>query len=85
MQEYWEGSITDGDNLSQVQNGRVDAATLSDAYCFELLSMVLALSYSGVGRAYVAQQTELLQDLLSLLHTSTPRVQRQVCWFLTLS
>ncbi|KAJ8027887.1 E3 ubiquitin-protein ligase MYCBP2 [Holothuria leucospilota] len=78
MQEYWEGSITDGDNLSQGQNGRVDAVTLSDAYCFELLSMVLALSYSGVGRAYVAQQTELLQDLLSLLHTSTPRVQRQV-------
>ncbi len=51
---------------------------ISDAYCFELLSMVLALSGSAVGRAYLAQQLHLIQDLLSLLHTSSPRVQRQV-------
>jgi len=50
----------------------------SDAYCFELLSMVLALSGSGVGRKYLAQQLSLLQDLLTLLHTASPRVQRQV-------
>ena len=49
-----------------------------DAYCFELLSMVLALSGSGVGRTYLAQQYPLLQDLFSLLHTGTPRIQRQV-------
>lgn len=40
--------------------------------------MVLALSGSSVGRAYLAQQYPLLQDLFSLLHTGTPRVQRQV-------
>ena len=47
-------------------------------FCFELLSMVSALSGSGVGRAYLAQQYGLLQDLFSLLHTASPRVQRQV-------
>ena len=50
----------------------------SDMFCFELLSMVLALSGSGVGRAYLAQQHRLLKDLFSLLHTASPRVQRQV-------
>ncbi|PIK37591.1 putative E3 ubiquitin-protein ligase MYCBP2 [Apostichopus japonicus] len=79
MREYWEGNLLTDEGADQVHKaeGVPPATTMSDAYCFELLSMVLALSYSGVGRAYVAQQTELLQDLLSLLHTSTPRVQRQ--------
>jgi len=56
----------------------------SDAYCFELLSMVLALSGSAVGRNYLARQHSLLQDMLSLMHTSTPRVQRQVGHFIIL-
>lgn len=55
-----------------------DVYSDQDAYCFELLSMVLALSGSGVGRTYLAQQYPLLQDLFSLLHTGTPRIQRQV-------
>jgi len=50
----------------------------SDAYCFELLSLVLALSGSAVGRRYVAQQFSLIEDLVSLLHTASPRVQRQI-------
>lgn len=50
----------------------------SDAYCFEMLSMVLALSGSSVGRTYLAQQAGLLRDLFSLLHTGSARVQRQV-------
>jgi len=50
----------------------------SDAYCFELLSLLLALSGSSVGRRYVAQQTALISDLMSLLHTASARVQRQV-------
>ena len=40
--------------------------------------MVLALSGSAVGRQYLAQQHTLMQDLLTLLHTASPRVQRQV-------
>jgi len=50
----------------------------SDAYCFELLSLLLALSGSTVGRRYVAQQNSLIEDLVSLLHTASARVQRQV-------
>lgn len=51
---------------------------VSDTYCFEMLSMMLALSGSSVGRAYLSQQSTLLKDLLSLLHTGSARVQRQV-------
>ncbi|WAQ99892.1 MYCB2-like protein [Mya arenaria] len=50
----------------------------NDMFCFELVSMVMALTGSGVGRAYLAQQSGLLKDLFSLLHTASPRVQRQV-------
>ncbi|XP_059170813.1 E3 ubiquitin-protein ligase MYCBP2-like isoform X4 [Physella acuta] len=50
----------------------------SDVYCFELVSMVVALSGSSVGRKYLAQQQDLIYDLFSLLHTSTPRIQRQI-------
>lgn len=51
---------------------------LADTYCFEMLSMVLALSGSAVGRTHLAHQDSLLRHLLSLLHTGSARVQRQV-------
>lgn len=50
----------------------------ADAYCFEMLSMVLALSGSSIGRTYLSTQNDLLLDLFSLLHTGSARVQRQV-------
>ncbi|XP_053668136.1 E3 ubiquitin-protein ligase highwire [Anopheles marshallii] len=60
-------------------NGEVNIpTTYNDAYCFEMLSMVLALSGSSVGRTYLSQQHHLLKDLLSLAHTGSDRVQRQV-------
>lgn len=48
------------------------------------LFQLLALSGSAVGRAHLAQRTELLADLLALLHTGSERVQRQVSrnWYL---
>lgn len=76
MREEWEHAISSKENANS-QPSDDDAS--SDAYCFELLSMVLALSGSNVGRQYLAQQLTLLQDLFSLLHTASPRVQRQVC------
>ncbi len=80
MKEEWEISLTSKTTPpSPSDESKLgEQSSVSDAYCFELLSMVLALSGSSVGRAYVAQQAVLLQDLLSLLHTGTPRVQRQV-------
>lgn len=50
----------------------------NDVYCFEMLSMVSALSGSSVGRSYLSHQIELIKDLLILLHTGSERVQRQV-------
>lgn len=58
--------------------GSSDNSRAPDTYCFEMLSMVLALSGSSVGRSYLSQQHGLLKDLLTLLHTGSDRVQRQV-------
>lgn len=55
-----------------------DVSIAGDTYCFEMLSLVLALSGSSVGRSYLAQQFHLLKDLLALLHTGSGRIQRQV-------
>ncbi|XP_071483043.1 E3 ubiquitin-protein ligase MYCBP2-like [Diadema antillarum] len=87
MQDDWEASLVASSKLtptstpssSAPSSSALDQSTsVPDAYCFELLSMVLALSGSHVGRSYVAQQDGLLLDLVSLLHTGTPRIQRQV-------
>jgi len=81
----WEEGLKEGRAQSNVGvvgvggGGGSAKSKSSDTYCFELLSLVLALSGSSVGRLYLAQQHELLEDLLVLLHTSSPRVQRQVC------
>lgn len=77
VRDDWEimlssGTISSHSGLSQ------DANKNSDTYCFEMLSMVLALSGSSVGRAYLSHQSGLLGDLVSLLHTGSARVQRQV-------
>jgi len=73
MREEWEKTVCKNDTTSN--NGMV---TPTDSYCFEMLSMVSALSGSNVGRSYLANQYDLLSNLLSLLHTGSARVQRQV-------
>lgn len=50
----------------------------TDTYCFEMMSLVLALSGSSVGRTHLASQYAFVKDLLTLLHTATGRIQRQV-------
>lgn len=67
------GAIVDQRSDSSSEHSRAP-----DNYCFEMLSMVLALSGSAVGRSYLSHQHALLKDLLSLLHTGSDRVQRQV-------
>lgn len=76
MREEWETRLCSATSSS--------SGEAPDTYCFEMLSMVLALSGSAVGRSYLAHQHGLLSDLLSLLHTGSARVQRQVseCRFL---
>ena len=43
-----------------------------------MLSLVLALSGSEIGRTYLSNQLVLISDLLTLLHVGSARVQRQV-------
>ena len=56
----------------------IGSNSTGDAYCFELLSLVQALSGSAVGCDYLARQSELFYDILTLLHTGSDRVKRQV-------
>ncbi|KAJ8937845.1 hypothetical protein NQ318_022263 [Aromia moschata] len=73
--EEWESSLG---TVSAVSSQSQEGDKNSDTYCFEMLSMVLALSGSSVGRTYLSHQCGLLGDLLTLLHTGSARVQRQV-------
>ena len=74
FRDEWELSLCSDQRSRETE----DLPKLSDAYCYEMLSMVMALSGSNVGRSYLAQQYGLMKDLLSLLHTGTARVQRAV-------
>ena len=74
LRDDWELSLCSG--IGSVDQEQV--LKLSDTYCFEMLSMVLALSGSKVGRIYLSQQYSLLKDMLSFLHTGSARVQRAV-------
>ncbi|XP_065845558.1 E3 ubiquitin-protein ligase MYCBP2-like isoform X3 [Oscarella lobularis] len=82
VREEWENCLklqaNQKPNQKDPSDRSSDDARTSDTYCFELLSMVLALSGSDVGVAYLAEQYPLHSDLLDLLHIGTPRVQRQV-------
>ncbi|XP_055684525.1 E3 ubiquitin-protein ligase highwire isoform X1 [Lutzomyia longipalpis] len=75
--EEWEAlnAVAQIDGKSDVSS---ENSRPPDTYCFEMLSMVLALSGSTVGRSYLSHQYGLLKDLLTLLHTGSDRVQRQV-------
>ncbi|XP_069950165.1 E3 ubiquitin-protein ligase MYCBP2 isoform X3 [Cherax quadricarinatus] len=75
--EEWEAGLSCG-GLGTPATPEEGQNNPPDTYCFEMLSMVLALSGSAVGRAHLAQQDRLLRHLLSLLHTGSARVQRQV-------
>lgn len=77
VKEEWETNLYTSSIASSGSSSDV-AKVSSDTYCFEMLSMVLALSGSSVGRAYLSHQGGLLRDLLTLLHTGSARVQRQV-------
>jgi len=55
---------------------------IADRYCFEMLTLVLALADHKLGRSYLSQQSNLIQNLMQLLHVGTPRIQRQVCFFI---
>lgn len=79
MREEWEMLLCSPTPVNSLLSDNSDVQKATDTYCFEMLSMVLALSGSSVGQYYLSHQSGLLKDLLSLLHTGSARVQRQVC------
>lgn len=78
MREEWETLLCAPTPANSLLSDNSDQQKATDTYCFEMLSMVLALSGSSVGQYYLSHQSGLLKDLLSLLHTGSARVQRQV-------
>jgi len=77
FRDDWELSLCSGSPFS-VDEEANSVPCRADNYCFEMLSLVLALSGSAVGCTYLAGQLTLVRDLLALLHTGSARVQRQV-------
>lgn len=75
---YANQTVAGAVNVDEKSDSSSENSRAPDTYCFEMLSMVLALSGSTVGRSYLSHQHGLLKDLLSLLHTGSDRVQRQV-------
>ncbi|XP_015429888.1 PREDICTED: E3 ubiquitin-protein ligase MYCBP2-like [Dufourea novaeangliae] len=78
LREEWEALLCSSTPVNSLVSDNSDLSKAADTYCFEMLSMVLALSGSSVGQYYLSHQYGLLKDLLSLLHTGSARVQRQV-------
>ena len=78
LREEWEALLCSPTPANSLLSDNSDLPKAADTYCFEMLSMVLALSGSSVGQYYLSHQYGLLKDLLSLLHTGSARVQRQV-------
>lgn len=52
----------------------------SDNYCYELLSMLIGLSQSDVGCGFLSEQSKLVEDLFTLLHVGSERIQLQASW-----
>lgn len=78
LHDEWENLLCSPTSVNGISLDSSEPLKPSDTYCFEMLSMVLALSGSSVGRNYLSHQVGLLKDLLSLLHTGSARIQRQV-------
>jgi len=73
MRDDWEVSLCSGAPAPALTE---DPIGMPDTYCFEMLSLVLALSGSSVGRSYLASQFGLIVDLLTLLHTGKLKILR---------
>ena len=87
MREEWETRLSRGPPPKLTRQGSSVVAEMptaegeggsSETYCFELLSMLVGLSQSEIGCRFLSQQEKLVQDLFSLLHVSTARMQLQV-------
>ena len=83
MKEEWEATSSKPTPPKPSRQMSMDPSTseagIADSYCYELLSMLIGLSQSEVGCAFLSEQEKLIQDLVTLLHVATVRIQMQVC------
>ena len=84
MKEEWEAAVSKPAPPKPSRQTSIEPALAeavgksSDTYCYELLSMLIGLSQSDMGCAFLAEQEKLVQDLFTMLHTATTRIQLQV-------
>ncbi len=100
MKIEWEASIKESQSLSSkpaVTNrqsshdpgleGKTKGGA-TDTYCYELLTMLSGLSQTELGCTFLAEHSQLVKDLVSLLHTASSRIQHKVqymCMYIVLS
>ena len=75
--EYWD-AIEEFISPPKPTEGEEVAKISSDTYCFELMSMIIGLCRSEPGCQFLASSDCLVQDLFTLLHVASMRVQLQV-------
>jgi len=90
MKEEWESTCSKpqspksskqlASELSTISTSTSSEEKESDNYCYELLSMLLGLSQSEVGCGFLSEQSKLTEDLFTLLHVGSARIQQQVRW-----
>ena len=92
MKEEWEASLEQGPGSPPkppppprqishdpgLESGSQTKGKGPDTYCYELLTMLGGLCQSELGCTFLAEQSQLVKDLLSFLHTATARIQLQV-------
>lgn len=82
MKEEWEAASSKPPPPKPSRQTSTDPSSseggVADTYCYELLSMVIGLSQSEVGCAFLSEQEKLIKDLVTLLHVATVRIQMQV-------
>ena len=85
MKEEWRVACSKAPPPKVIKQASMEPSTSDsseqqdlDTYCFELLSMLTGLSQSEVGCGFLAEQNKLIQDLFTLLHVASLRIQLQV-------
>ena len=72
MKEDWKNKlgkqVKPDEQDKPPENDEAQGQSSPNTYCFKLVSMVTSLFQSEVGHLFLAQQKELIRDLLTLLH-----------------
>ena len=72
MKEDWKNKlgkqVKPDEQDKPPENDEAQGQSSPNTYCFKLVSMVTSLFQSEFSRLFLAEQSELIRDLLTLLH-----------------